>query len=101
MMASRRRDELSSRSRRRFNFTPVLVIVIIAGVLGLGGYWYVNPHSAPSLVRSYFPQGPVRLYKWQDEHGQVQYSNQPPAPGVRYELVDYWEDANVIPSQPQ
>lgn len=102
MMASRRkRDELSFRSRRRFNLKPLIVILMIAGVLGLGGYWYVNPQSAPSFARAYLPQAPMRLYKWRDETGRIQYSNHPPAPGVPYEMVDYWEDANVIPGLPQ
>lgn len=99
MMARRRRDELSSRSRIRFNFTPLLVILVVAGILGLGVYWYVNPQSAPNLVRNYLPQAPARLYKWEDDTGQVQYSTQPPPADVRYEIMDYWQNANVIPSQ--
>ncbi|MDX1606556.1 MAG: DUF4124 domain-containing protein [Candidatus Competibacterales bacterium] len=102
MMASRRRrvDELSSRRQRRFG--PALLIVLILATIGLAAYWYLEPRGMPGWVQNYFPnQGPARLYKWRDAEGQVQYSNQPPPAGIDYQLVDYWEDANVIPAQPR
>lgn len=99
MATRRRRDDLSPRGRGR-NYRPLILILVIAAVLGLGGYWFLNPQLAPGWVRQYLPQAPARLYKWQDQSGQIQYSNQPPPAGVPFEQVDYWEDANVIPALP-
>jgi len=101
MMARRRhRDELSSRSRKSFNLRPLMVSVLILAAVGLLGYWYFNPQAAPGWLRAYVPEAPVRLYKWTDSAGKLQYSNSPPPEGVPYEQVDYWENANVIPSRP-
>ena len=101
MMARRRRqDELSSSSRRSHNLRPAILPVLVIAALGLLGYWYFNPQSAPGWLRDFIPEAPVRLYKWTDSQGKLQYSNSPPAEGVSYEMVDYWENANVIPNQP-
>lgn len=100
MMARRRQhDDLAPRSRRRRNLRPI-ILVLFTLMLGLLAYWYTNPQSAPGWLRDYVPQAPARLYKWKDQQGQLQYSNQPPPEGTDYELVDYWENANVIPNQP-
>ena len=100
MMARRRRyDDLHSRRSRR-NYGPIVITVVIIGLLAVLGFWYFNPHTAPVWVRSFIPEAPVRLYKWTDADGQVQYSNTPPPAGVAFEMVDYWEDANVIPDRP-
>lgn len=40
----------------------------------------------------------TRLYKWQDEHGQWQVSDQPPAAGIDYETLEYRHDVNVVPA---
>lgn len=101
MMARRRRqDDLSPRSRSSTNLRPLILSVLVIGALGLLGYWFFNPQSAPGWLRDYVPEAPTRLYKWTDSQGKLQYSNSPPPTGVKYELVDYWENANVIPSQP-
>lgn len=100
MASRRRRDDLSTRGRNR-NYRPLIITVLVLAVLGLAGYWYANPQLTPGWLHQYLPQAPTRLYKWRDSDGEVQYSDQPPPAGVDYELVDYWEDANVIPTQPQ
>ena len=102
MMARRRRyDDLSPRSRRQHNLRPLILSVVVLGLVALAVYWYTNPQSAPGWVRDYVPQAPVRLYKWSDPQGELHYSNTPPPAGVEYERVDYWENANVIPTQPE
>ena len=102
MMARRRRhDDLSPRFRHRHNLRPLILGALALGVVGLAVYWYANPQSAPWWLRDYVPDAPVRLYKWTDQQGEQHYSNSPPPAGVDYELVDYWENANVLPSQPE
>ena len=43
---------------------------------------------------------PVVVYKWQDEHGQWQITDRPPAGDVTYENLEYSSDANIVPSIP-
>ncbi|MCW8918509.1 MAG: DUF4124 domain-containing protein [Gammaproteobacteria bacterium] len=42
------------------------------------------------------PHQPVTIYRWQDEEGTVQFSNETPAKGVAYEVVEVNPDANLI-----
>jgi hypothetical protein len=48
------------------------------------------------------PHQPVAIYRWQGADGSAQFSNEPPAPGVAYEVVEVNPDANLIqaPVQP-
>jgi hypothetical protein len=48
------------------------------------------------------PHQPVVVYRWQGADGSAQFSNEPPAPGVAYEVVEVNPDANLIqaPVQP-
>ena len=39
----------------------------------------------------------VTLYKWQDEQGVWQYTQDPPPDGVPYEKVEARSDVNVLP----
>lgn len=38
------------------------------------------------------------VYKWQDNKGQWQVSNQPPAGNIPYEKLEYHRDTNVVPA---
>lgn len=100
MMASRSRlDELSPHRRRR-NWKPLLLAIVVLAVAGVAGYWYLNPQLAPAWLRQYMPAAPVRLYKWRDSRGEIHYSNAPPPAGIHYSTVNYWRNANIIPVQP-
>ncbi len=46
------------------------------------------------------PHQPVKLYRWQDATGNIQFSNTPPAEGVTYEQVEVNPDANLIQALP-
>jgi hypothetical protein len=46
------------------------------------------------------PHQPVKLYRWQTPDGSMQFSNEPPPSGVRYEVVEVNPDANLIQGQP-
>ncbi len=40
----------------------------------------------------------VTLYRWQDADGSIQFSNEPPAEGIAYEVVEVNPDANLLPA---
>jgi hypothetical protein len=42
------------------------------------------------------PHQPVKVYRWLGEDGGVQFSNEPPAAGVAYAVVEVNPDANLI-----
>ena len=46
------------------------------------------------------PHQSVKLYRWQGEDGSTQFSNEPPAGAVAYEIVEVNPDANLIQSVP-
>lgn len=80
----------------------ILIAVIVLAVLGgLLFYAYSNPRSVPLWAREWLPglakyTGP--LYRWRDDQGREQISDQPPK-GRPYEEVQYRTDANVVPSR--
>jgi hypothetical protein len=80
----------------------------LAGLAAIVGYWYLDTRgyldriAIPGFVKDKLPQAgdttrPV--YRWRDDQGRVQITDQPPA-GRPYEEVIYRQDANVIPSAP-
>lgn len=47
-----------------------VAFVLVAGLVGLCGYWYLNPQRAPAFVRDYLPgveapspKNPVRDFR--------------------------------------
>lgn len=46
------------------------------------------------------PNQPVKLYRWQGVDGSTQFSNEPPAQGVAYEVVEVNPDTNLIRAVP-
>ena len=85
----------------------VLVILLLAAA---GGYLYLHPEVMEPLLRATPlepllrgtplepPPAETTLYKWRDANGQWQVSDTPPAGGVKYEVLKYRSDVNVIPS---
>lgn len=39
---------------------------------------------------------PVKVYRWQGEDGSIQFSSEPPAKWVAFEVVEVYPDANLI-----
>jgi len=74
-------------------------------ILGAGAWawWYFAPASLPRAVRERLPvaeSSPAHnplLYKWRDDRGNWQVSDQPPAEGP-YETVRVDPDTNVLPA---
>lgn len=40
-----------------------------------------------------------KVYRWRNNNGQWQLSDKPPAAGIKYEVVEYHKETNVIPSE--
>ena len=77
------------------------IILLIIVLSGAGAYLYLNPDVWQKWVKG-TPLEPAstttQLYKWQDEHGQWQISDQPPTGETSYENLEYSSDTNIVPS---
>ncbi len=85
----------------------LLIVLILAAA---AAYIYLNPED----IRPWMQGTPVEkilqgtpleqapaettLYKWRDAAGQWQVSDKPPEGGVKYEVLRYRSDVNVVPS---
>ena len=78
-----------------------LVILIAAAA---GGYLYLHPDVIHPLLQG-TPLEPqpaeTKLYKWRDATGQWQVSGTPPGDGIKYEILQYRSDVNVVPALPE
>ena len=85
----------------------VLVVIVLAAV-GAGAYYiYRNPTVVSPLVDDTILErtvrdalGTTRVYKWRDTEGTVQITDEPPPEGTKFEILEYQNDANVVPSVP-
>ncbi len=85
----------------------VLVVIVLAAV-GAGAYYiYRNPTVVSPLVDDTILErtvrdalGTTRVYKWRDAEGTVQITDEPPTEGTKFEILEYQNDANVVPSVP-
>jgi hypothetical protein len=78
-----------------------LVILIAAAA---GGYLYLHPEVIRPLLQGTplaLPPAETKLYKWRDATGQWQVSDTPPGAGVKYEILQYRSDVNVVPALPE
>ena len=76
----------------------VLVILVAAAA---GGYLYLHPEVTRPLLQGTpmeLPPAETKLYKWRDATGQWQVSDTPPGGGIKYEVLHYRSDANVVPA---
>lgn len=76
----------------------VLLIIIAAAVwlyvdTDTRQKWLGNTVLAPAA-------GVTTVYKWRDEQGNWQITDEPPAGGVDYERLQYASDTNVMPLVP-
>lgn len=81
-----------------------IFLVIVLGVLIGGGlYVYLDPalkrQTEQQMDRLTGQDQAQTLYRWQDNAGQWQISDQPPPAGIPYETLHYDPGTNVIPSQ--
>lgn len=79
---------------------PLLFLAILAAA-GLA-WWFFAPETMPAWltrpILSAHRDGPP-LYKWRDDKGWLQVTDQPPADRP-YETVRYDPDTNVVPGEP-
>ena len=78
-----------------------ILVLLIVIVVFAGGYLYLHPEISRQLLQS-TPLAPApantTLYKWRDATGQWQVTDTPPGPGIKYEILHYRSDVNVIPA---
>ncbi|MGD2137499.1 MAG: DUF4124 domain-containing protein [Gammaproteobacteria bacterium] len=82
------------------------LVWILLGVIGLAAlYFYQNPQHLPHIKELSSEVGiskkTARLYKWQNEKGEWQYTDEPPPEGIAYEKLELREDENVLPLPPK
>jgi hypothetical protein len=80
------------------------IIIVLAIVAIAGAYLYMNPDLWKKWVKGTPfepPPAVTQMYKWQDASGQWQISDRPPESGVKYEMLQYRSDENVVPSLQQ
>lgn len=80
-------------------------LAVIAIVLAVTGFViYKTPeyrawfeHESDKLLPESVTHS--KAYRWRDKNGQWQLSDKPPAAGIKYEIVEYHKDTNVIPAE--
>jgi hypothetical protein len=89
-------------SRRRRNWWWLLIPLLLAAG---GGYVYMfeRDRAVEALRGTPLAIEPnvTRAYKWRDRQGGWQLSDQPPAPGIKYEVLEHRSDENVMPLVPR
>jgi hypothetical protein len=82
------------------------LVWILLGVICLAAlYFFQNPQDIPHIEKLSSEVGitkkAARLYKWQNEKGEWQYTGELPPKGVDYEKLELREDENVLPLPPK
>lgn len=92
--------------RHLLSFDPMNKLLAVATglLIALGIVAYQNPQ-----VRAWFERKTEQvlpasathqtLYRWKNKHGGWQISDKPPAAGIKYDIVHYPTNANVIPAE--
>jgi hypothetical protein len=85
--------------------TPIMkiIVMLILVAAAAGGYLYLHPEVIRPLLQSTpieLPPAETTLYKWRDATGQWQVSDTPPEKGIKYEILHYRGDINVVPAVP-
>ena len=82
-----------------------LLMVLLAVALIGGIYLYQNPDFRGQVEDLSSGAGlskkTTHVYKWQNDAGEWQITDQLPPEGTEYEMLDYREDVNVLPLPPQ
>ena len=96
---ARNNGNLKSR-RQAGRMLPWVALLILGALGGALFYGYTTPQAVPSWARGWAPnQQPGHtkaLYRWRDDQGRMQITDQPPKDRP-YEEVRYRADANVMP----
>lgn len=82
---------------------PILIITVLLMAAG-AGYLYYDRELADKLLKNTPLEIPPRIttvYKWKDEHGSWQITDQPPLGDTPYEMLEYSSDTNVMPLVPR
>ena len=81
----------------------LLILLVIAFVGGI--YLYQNPDFRNRVEDLSSEAGlskkTTTVYKWQNDEGVWQITDQAPPEGTDYEILTYREDVNVLPLPPQ
>jgi hypothetical protein len=79
----------------------LLVISIILAVAA--GYLFLHPEIWQEWVKGTPLEPPptvTKMYKWRDTSGQWQLTDRQPDSGIKYEILIYNSDTNIVPSLP-
>jgi hypothetical protein len=79
----------------------LLVFSIILAIAG--GYLFLHPDIWQEWVKGTPLEPPptvTKMYKWQDADGQWQLTDRQPGPGIKYEILIYNSNANIVPAVP-
>jgi len=82
------------------------LIWILLAVALIGGIYLYQTPAVRSWIEDLSSEAGLskkttRVYKWQNDRGEWQITDQLPAEGIAYETLDYREDVNVLPLPPQ
>jgi len=81
-----------------------IIAFLILVALAAGGYLYLHPEIIRPLLQGTpieMPPAETTLYKWRDARGEWQVSDIPPTGGIKYEVLHYRGDINVVPALPK
>ena len=85
-----------------FRFLKYLLVFSIILVIA-AGYLYLHPEIWHEWVKG-TPLQPApavtRMYKWQDASGQWHLTDRQPDSGIKYEILIYNSNTNIVPSVP-
>lgn len=93
----------ASRDRGTSKAGLVLGVVLLAGLGGVAGYYYLYPETLPEWAAKTGLGRDLQttvVYKWRDAKGAWHVSDTPPPAGVSYETEQYGRDTNVLPQPP-
>lgn len=99
-------EEGASRIRSSGGRGWLKVLLLIIVVLGAGAayLWHFEPERATKwLEKAPVVGGPgvTTAYKWKDEDGNWQITDEPPPEGISYQTIEVRSDVNILPSLKQ
>ena len=81
-----------------------IMLILVLVIAAFAGWLYFDTDARQRWLGG-TPLEPVAsvttVYKWQDEQGNWQITDEPPPDGVEYERLEYHSDTNVMPLVPK